>query len=257
MVSLQSVFTGIQTGTREVAAAAKSLYDMDSFDKWTKAAGSQLRVLNLLTGGYFNECLKTVEAQKDLYLATAIFSSLGEWIATDQNGVRSLQTPKKRGTQDTDWIKVCYTIGNIFETGKFLQKYAIVSFPNCSRFAAAYGSIPLFSFKGENWTVANIPWINTFSDKPKEFFVVIAASLEIRNYVWAPNNAWNPNFWDTVNLLKLVNSTGKIVMICFAGPLLRKHLFLAVTIMDFVTTHTGLFAHILKKRRDRLDRYGI
>ena len=84
---------------------------------------------------------------------------MADFIKVDRaTGVKSFTVPRARDGS-VDYVKVLYGIGNIFETGKFLQKYKVLDFPLCTRIATQLGSIKVFSFQGKTSTLKTFQFL--------------------------------------------------------------------------------------------------
>lgn len=235
---------------KKVSLAMKDVYSLEGFEKWSKAFIADLRILNLFNVNIKN-CLKTVEAQKDLIYATLIFGSTVEFFkpGKDKDGkkVYGFQLPREKDG-NVDVVKFLYGIGNIFETLKFTQEYGLLSFPRCSQLANQLGSTKLFNFRGSTWTLGDIPVANCWLDKPKDFFVFTAAFYNTGRCLTVPV------FFTIENILKLTGSIGKMTLITLAPYMLREKYYTALSIVDFVTNNASLLAFLIKRNNDREKR---
>lgn len=231
------------------------IYSLNGFEKFTKAMIADLRMLELFPciKGTFTHCLKTLEAQKDLYYATLVFGSMADFIKPDYDkDTQAFQgykfcMPTINGKENgpIDWVKVLYGIGNPFETCKFLQKYKILDFPLCSQLAAQFGSIKL----GGDWKVEDIAVLNCWCDKPKDFFVFFAALYT--TYCCSTDK----NFWNKgrrlENLAKLTGALGKMALVGGSNFLLSRQYFWTLAVIDVATNNASLLGLILKCNRER------
>jgi hypothetical protein len=235
------------------------IYSLNGFEKFTKAMIANLRMLEMIPSikGTFELCLKTLEAQKDLYYATLVFGSTADFIkpvydkTTKEFKCYKFAIPTVNGEDDGpwDWSKLLYGIGNPFETVKFLQKYKILEFPFCSRLATQFGSIKLFTLNNQNWSVDDIPVLNCWCDKPKDFFVFWAS-------VWSAKRCWtDKNFWSVENLVKLTSNIGKIVLISGSNFLISRKYVWTLVAIDVATNDLSLLSLILKCNRERDERF--
>lgn len=226
------------------------IYDMEGFEKWVKALIANMRALSLLPSwnGYFDHCIKTMEAQKDLIYATMVVNSTAEFIVKDKDGNLSFQIPKdKKG--HVDIVKVLYGIGNPFETCYFLSKYEVVSFPLISKYATQIGSTRLFNLNGKDWNVGNTPLVKCFVTKPKDLCVFFAS-------VFLTYKCFQePEIMEISNLLKLVSSVGKIVLIPLGDIMYKNKQLALLAFFDVATQNAGLFAYLLKRSRDAEARF--
>ncbi len=228
------------------------IYSLDGFEKWSKALIANLRFLSLLPQlrGVFDEFLKTLESQKDLYYATMSINSLKEFIGETKVAgkthyhfkfpTREIKVGRNK-VEVVDSVKLLLAIGNFFETGKFLQKYKVYAFPLCSQVANRLASVKVFSYGGKTYTLDTVPVLQTLTDKPKDFFIVLSSIIEIWRCKDKP-------LLDIENMCKLVGSTGKIVLITF-GRISNKAIWFSV--VDVVTQDVSLIAFIYKKHKDR------
>ncbi len=236
------------------------IYSLNGFEKFAKAMIANLRMLELIPSikGTFEHCLKTLEAQKDLYYATLVFGSTCDFIKADYDKVTQefkgykFTLPRVNPDKDNspiDWVKLLYGIGNPFETAKFLQKYKVLEFPLCSQLANQFGSIKLFTLNGQNWTVEDIPVLNCWCDKPKDFFVFLASG-------WTTYSCLVSNhFWTIENLLKLTGGIGKMTLISGSNFLISRQYFWTLAVIDVVTQNASLISLILKCDKAREERF--
>jgi hypothetical protein len=265
-VSMEFIDVGvkIKKGFMHVGEATSyamyDIYSLDGFEKWTKVAIADLRFLSLIPSinGVFDECLKTLEGQKDLIYGSLVFSSTAEFIKktknTDGETHYSFQIPtaKEKNAQDVmeehvDWVKVLNGIGNFFETGKFLNKYKVMSFPLCSQLATQFGSIPVFG----KTTIGDIPVINCWCSKPRDFFVFIASGYTAYKCYDKPSE----DFRSTENLIKLSGNIGKLILIGGGDWMLSRKYFWTVAVVDVLTQNASLIGYFLKREREREARF--
>lgn len=242
----------------EGSRAMHEVYSLEGFEKASKAGIAWLRTPVIY--GVFKTCLRTLEAQRDLVYATLVFGSTVDFIKTDfikdaktgkKRTVYSFQLPKDPNDPDgkkLDWVKLFYGIGNFFETAKFLQIYGVLSFPRCSHLANQVGSIKLFNLRGETWTFDDVPGLNCWTNKPKDFFVLLAAMHTGFKCLTAPK------ILTTENMLKLTASIGKIVLVTGAEYMLDKKLFWTLSAFDVVTNNASLILFFMKRHNERAKR---
>jgi hypothetical protein len=236
-------------GGRVFSFIAYHFYSMEGLEKGSKALIANLEMLSLIPSinGLFSETLKTMRGQKDLIYATLIIGSIADCIKKEKDG--SLRFALPRQTDGTlDYVKVLYGIGNIFETGGFLQKYRVMTFPRCSQFAQQLGSIKMF----ENVTFGDVPVLKTLTDKPKDLFV-FSASLYV--LVQSFRKPVNNNFLSPLNLAKLTGSLGKIILISCSDFMLARKYLVTLTVIDVFTQNASLIGLILKRCQDREKRF--
>ena len=236
----------------EGSRAMYEVYSLQGFEKWSKAAITNMRALSLIPScrGVFDQCIKTMEAQKDLIYATLVFESATDFITVDVDGETgekryNFQIPRERNG-NIDIVKILYGIVNPLDTLHFLQKYQLVSFPLASKVAARVGSIPVFFL--EKTVLNDIPVVNSLFNKPKEFFVFVASGYTVYKCLQ------EPHFTDVNNLLKLASNIGKIILISSADYLIKKNL-VAFTVIDVVTQNAGLISLLLKRSQEREKRF--
>ena len=181
-----------------ISRAMHDIYSLDGFEKWTKAMIADLRFISLIPGirGVFDECIKTLEAQKDLYYATLFIPSTAELFKKDPNsGEYKFVRPDK--------VKLLLLIGNYFDVGKFLQKYKVFPFSTCTYLSNTYGSLKIF-----NRRLDDIPVFGNVFERPKDLCVFAASGIEVWNCYQKGTLAWD-------NLLKFTSSLGKMLLITF------------------------------------------
>lgn len=249
----------VQKGILHVAEVSSramyEFYSLEGFEKGSKAGIANLRMLSLIPGlnKLFKGCIETLAGQRDIIYATLVFKSTADFIDVikdEETGqtTYSLKLPRdKKG--DIEWVKVLYGIGNPFETGKFCQKYGIYSFSMFTQWANQLGSVKLFQFKGQDWTIGNTPVLKASCNNPKDLFVFAASVYTVVKCLK------NPNFWSLENLLKFAGSTGKMVLISSADYMLEKKYIIALTIADVVTNNASLFAFWIKQNNEREKRF--
>lgn len=259
---------GISYFKDEASFALNDIYSIEGFEKLSKAMVANLRATSLIFACFisdseawrkaFHNTLLAFDLHKDLCYATLVFASTADFITTVENAETGkieykLQPPK-------DVVKLLYGVGNFFETGKFLQRCELLNFPLCSRIASQLGSIQLFTLNGQIWKFGNIPVLNSWCDRPKDFFVFNAAA-------YTTYKCWkNPTFYTWENILKLISSIGKMALVASADFLLSNHskvkhrnqfnkYILILTVMDVVTNNSALIGKFLKGSRERLERF--
>lgn len=238
-----------------------NVYSMKGFEVVTKATIANLRAISLIPGvnGVFDECLKTLEGQKDLIYATLVFRSTADFIKpnkdkdTGEVTSYSFQLPKKDGKpKEIDYVKLFYGIGNFFETGKFLQKYKIYAFPLCSRAANYLGS---FKIPGTSWTTSDIPVLNCWFDKPKDFWVVSAGVYTIGSMAYIYKySLGDSKSLSKMDKLKLISTIGKMILIVGGGFMLGGKWLKTLAFIDVSTQDSSLIHWALKHEMDLRNR---
>lgn len=231
--------------------AMYDVYSLEGFEKFSKAAIANMEAASLIPAlnGAFSETLKTVKAQKDLIYATLIIGSMADFIKRNPDGSMSFALPtikESDGTTTYDYVKILYGVGNIFETGCFFQKYGVMQFPLCSKLASQLGAIKIF-----NMAIADIPVLNTWTDKPKDFFVFFASGYIVwRSY----QRPINDDFWCLENLVKLTGGLGKMVLISSADFIAARKYMVTLAVIDVATQNSSLLGLWLKRSREREKR---
>jgi|GEM_PF-5157877 len=218
------------------------IYSLDGFEKWSKVLIADLKMASLIPklNGIFAECLKTLEAQKDLYYATQIINSM-----------RSFIDPTGKNFRCPGFSKVLIAIGSVFETGSFLQKYKVMSFPACSAFAQELGSMRMSLFGRPDIRFDNIPVFNSFCDKPKDFFIFWASFWDVKTWVIErvyseeASSSWESYF-------KLAGNMGKMLLI---GGSRWLGAGWPLAIVDVATQNASLIAFIIKRHVDREKKF--
>lgn len=225
------------------------IYSMDGFEKWSKAIIADMQFIDLFTktGDVFKDCLETIEAQKDLYYATLFIGTLAEWS-------KSKTMP--------DIVKVLQGIGNFCEAGRFLKKKNVFELKMLVKLSTQFGAIKVFSLKGQDWTMFDMPVINNLCDKPKDFFVAIASAIEVKRWlvlVLRPNGATEEEKaanrrtqfeWDV--LLKVIGNTGKFILIACPRKYSRTWQIGAINV---ITQNASLIKFILEHSQARRKRF--
>jgi len=241
---------GFLAGTEGSSRAMYEIYSLQGFEKGSKAAIANMRLLSYLPGckGIFNKCIATVEAQKDLIYATMVFDSTADFFKWDRNA--NAYVLRYRDSQGhIDWVKILYEAGNICETMSFLQRFELVSFPTISKFATQVGSTKLFSLNGEDYVYNDILLLNSTVNRPKELLIFIASLIT------AHKCFKEPMFWSIANLLKLTCNIGKIVLIPFGDYWFKNKVMIPLTFFDVITQNASLLSYWLKCHTDREDRF--
>jgi hypothetical protein len=239
---------GILVVGEEASRVMYDIYSLVGFEKWTKAVIADLKFLSLLPviNGVFDECIKTLEAQKDLYYATLFVGSTAECIKVtekeDQTKAYSFQLPKTNG--HTDIVKILYAIGNYLEMGKFLQKYQVYSFPLFTQVADRLASVKVFAYRGD-WRVDDLPVISTLCDKPKDFFIFLASGIEVYRCSKKPLLQFD-------NVLKATGSIGKMLLISLGRDFNKEWWFVGI---DVITQHASLIAFLWKRHQESKERF--
>lgn len=251
---------GVLVIGKEVGYVAHDIYSMDGFEKWTKALIADLELLSCIpaVNGIFDECLKTLKGQKDLYYATMIFNSLRHLVGkeeikdADDNVIgtrRCFQLPRRdddKPNSGYDWHKFAGLFANVFELGKFLQKQRVLPFEKCSALANRFGAWDILGPRFDE-----IPFIRSFLDSPKDPFVIIMSGLDLQRCYSEPGDFW-------IKVCKVVGSIGKIGLIGLA-PYWADHsdarLRVAFKVLNVVTQNASLFGHMIKAYKGRQDRF--
>ncbi len=261
---------GAYIAGREVSYIAHDLYSIDGLEKWTKAFISELRFLSRFDAisNLFAECLKTIEAQRDIYYATLFLGSMRDCIKridTKHADGRittqyQLQFPRRDDNPDKyDYAKFLSGIGNFCELGKFFQKQKIANFQFFTNLANQYGAVKVHGHRLED-----LPVVCTLFDKPKDFFVFIASGINATGefckilQFFQVNKKWTfhlaviwKNF-DAVILCKFVGNIGKMGLIGF-GPYYSHKMWFGV--MDLAAQHASLLAYLIKMHKGRQNRF--
>lgn len=247
--SASYLLSGVKKTAEEGSYALYSLYSLSGFEKTAKAALSTTRAFSYILpdSGLLVSFANTVAAHRDLCCATSIIGSIADFTRIDQLGNKSFSLRDSNGS--IDYRNLFLALANICETGKFLQRNELCSFPRCTAFANQCGSMRLLALGETSVTFGDVPVLGALSSSsPKGFFVFIAACIEMHRLRLAGN-------WDSVNILKCANAMGKIILI-FCGKWLKsnRNLLVAGIVLDIITNYTALFAYILKERKARLAR---
>jgi hypothetical protein len=234
------------------------IYSIDGLEKWSKAGISELRLFSFIPGmnGVFSECIKTLEAQKDLYFASKFIGTTADFIKNPRSFL--------------DSRTFLYGIGNWFELGKFLQKNEVVAFSICTELSNKYGAIKLCNRRLDdipvlgsvldklfNRRLDDIPVLGNVFDRPKDICIFIASIFECCEcyqkglYKKDPNDS-SKNLLDWLCVLKVTTSIGKMLLIS-CGKYYNKLLWFAV--IDVVTQHASLASLILKNCQTREGRF--
>ncbi|MFI0434197.1 MAG: hypothetical protein ACH350_00530 [Parachlamydiaceae bacterium] len=238
-----------------VSRVLHDVYSMQGFEKTGKTVIANMRLASLIIpqcGGVFSDCIKTLEAQKELIYATLVFDSTLDFIKVTQeaNGKKTyrFQLPKdSKGKIDIQ--KLLYGIANPLDTLYFLKKYQVYSFPFISKIGAQLGAVKLFTLGGETWKFSHIPVLNSLTKKPKELFVFIASVLAVHK------SLEHPKFREVEYLLKLTGNIGKIVLISSAEYMAKNHFFIGLSLVDVITQNSGLIAYMMKRSQERESRF--
>lgn len=220
---------GILILLKEGSHIAFDICTLDGYEKLAKALIADLKFISLLPAmkGVFDECLKTLEAQKDLYYATMIINSTAEmW--------------ENKNQERSDPVKVLNAIGNFFETGKFLQKNEIYPFETCVEVANTMASTKVYG----NITLNDIPVLGSICDKPKDLCVFLGSSIEIYRCIKKPRLEWE-------FALKLTGSIGKVALTSLGKYYNKEWWFFAI---DLITQNDSFLKRVvdqytLRKRR--------
>lgn len=226
------------------------IYDLDGLEKWTKATIANLKLISHIPAikGIFFELLKTLEAQKDLYYATKVIGSMNQFIKIDNKGQISLTLP--------EFTEILYGIANVCDTGRFLQKYGVFSFDACSRIASKLASTQILNTSYHLGDVHVVRSLFGVEGQPKDFFIFIASGIKatkcMKNFKkWYFSKEENKKF-DWENAFKWVDSVGKMLLITLGPKYGKKAWFSGI---DSATQLASLFAFILKKHRERHERF--
>jgi hypothetical protein len=204
-------------------------------------------------GGLFQHLLPVLEAQKSLYYATLTFSALPLCFKVDPATKKvSLQMPQMRDGTGIDWVKSFYLIGGIFDTGNFIQKGGLVNFGLYPAVGSRLGSVQLFHFRGEAWTLEKVPVLNTLSLAPKELFFILASTVEIFRWVkpFLPfiesDEATRQKKFEIIELLSLAASVGRVIgLSCYRyfGTMWQ------FALIDFIGQNASLIRFIIVSHR--------
>jgi hypothetical protein len=247
----ESIKKGALVIAEEGSHAMREAYCLDGFEKLTKAGIANLKFLNIIPciKGVFDECIATLEAQKDLYYATKFFDCMPDFIYVDpKTKAKSFQLPRIQKGPDKgsiDSVKILYAIGNFLDPFRFLYKYKIYSFPLCVEIANRMASIKVFDLNGKTYTIDDIPVVHSLCSRPKDFFIFLASLVDVYRCSKKTILEWE-------NGLKLVATCGRIVLITFGR---HHHKMLWFHIADVITQNVGLMAFIVKRHIDRERRF--
>lgn len=238
IVQIPSAFTA-----ENFSRAMHTLYSLDGFEKWTKALIADLKLLSKIPaiGKVFDTCIEHLEAQKDLYYATMSLGSVASYFNKDENGRWVFRPFTGREPWYDKVAKVLLDVGNFCETGKFLQKYKLLSFASCTQLSNTYGAVSVFGRRLDDIPVA----LSLFS-KPKDFFLFFASGFQIYSSYWKGAS------WET--FFKAGSAFGKMVLISTAKWHYSTLLF---HVADFVTQNLSLFGLIYKRHLERQERFDI
>lgn len=223
------------------------LYSIDGFTNLAKVIIADIHLVSLIPaiGGLFDGMLKTIEAQKDLLYATAIFRSWGTLVGVKDSWTEILKKDKLSYS-----MKVLLAVGDIFETGGFLKKYAHFQFPRFSQAAESIGSVKIFSSRWDD-----LPVLQVLCTKPKDFFVFIACTLDLA--LWAlklksDDEEQNKEAHKLEYYLKVTTSIGKMILIGSG----RGTSAVFLSIVDFITQNVAIFRFIYVKHVEREKHFG-
>ena len=223
--------------------AMHDIYSLDGFEKWTKAVIADLRFISLIPNvrGVFDDCIKTLEAQKDLYYATLFIHCTAEDFIDKEN--MRFKIPKL-ADGSIDKVKVLYGIGHYFEVLKFLQKYQVFSFSTATHLANKYGAIKVY-----RWRLDEVPVVMSLFDKPKDVCIFVASLignwLEFKKCRAAGTVSFD-------NMVKFTGCTGKMILITFGKNYYHTWWF---AVVDVLTQNASLIALIRKRSVERQRRF--
>ncbi len=230
------------------------LYSRDGFEKISKVLIANLRAVALFLGkdNIFKDCIGTLSKYTDLIYGTLILNA--DFIHKDKKNVYHVQLPKrgvmknKEWTYKTDWSRTFYGIGSFFGFGKFLQDNQLSSFSRCAKLANRFGSIRVFNFSGQPWIFNNIPILSKLWNSPKDFFVFLGSIFSLPETVEEMHRDYKKSKKiEFINLTKLINAIGKIILISASAYMKRGGILL--TTIDVITQNASLINLILKNRK--------
>lgn len=249
-VAANNIGTRINRGFEFGSRSFYVLYEIDGFEKMTKAGIATLGALHYFIpsiNGTFAACIKTMEAEKDLLYATQFIPAMAAYIDRE---TLSFQLPRKGKNGPIDYAKMLNGIGGFCEAGKFLQKYKVFSFSTCTYLANQIGSVKLFNLR-----LDDIPVVRSLFDKPKDFFVFCASAYEDYELLYKKGlwDAAKGTFkWNLVDLLKFASSTGKMFLITFGKFYYNRWWFV---IADVITQNSSLLGLVVKCNKARAERF--
>ncbi len=216
-------------------------------------ANSRLLCMISTIGDIFAQMQTTFEAARVFYYATLTFRSPAEFIKVDPlTGVKSLQLPQMRDGSGVDYVKMCYAIGGIFDTGRFLQKCNVYSFSSITQVGATLGSIQIY----KNTYFRDLPILFLLAEAPKEFFFIGASSIEVWRWfkpiLFPQHTGERTSQFKWVNIFKVLTSAGRLTLFLTY----RSHSgtwFLVI--VDVITQDSSLIKHLLLSKEARDRRY--
>lgn len=234
--------TNIKKGAMSVCIEGSqvlfTIYSVKGLTKFTKAMIANLKFIERIASikGAFDKCLEELCFQRDIYYALMVVGSMKECIKVKKDGTFTTQLPRDKKTNKVDYGLIFSGIGNVCETGKFLQKNAICAFSTCTRIANRLGSIKVF-----NTTFGNIPVLNSFCDRPKDFFIFFACWFDLAKIFREPQ-------WDFESYLKISSAVGKILLISLGFHFYKATWFLVIDVITQNSSFLSLFPQQAKAR---------
>lgn len=237
----------IKKGTLRVCEAGSlvlyDVYCLEGFEKLTKALIANMKFLSLIPSvkGVFALCLDTLNGQRDLYYGTMWVNSACDFIRFDPATQRyHCQLPRMKD-KTIDLFKILCAIGNLCETGKFLQRYEIYSFATCTRLANRLGGVKVWN----SYTVADIPVLASLCTTPKDVCIFLASLVDLRK-------CWDKPLLELENVLKITGNIGKLLLISLSLRYYQKPWFVLI---DVITQNASLIAFFIKRCKERNNNF--
>jgi hypothetical protein len=243
---------GLYNGTVEVAhrlyqqgviKSAYRTYNLVGLEKFSKVILASIDLVHHHPAmkGVFTDMRKTFNDQKDVYYAAMVVDSLSGFVRV-RNGRINFYIP--------DIVEVLYAIGNVCETGKFLQKQGVFRFEQCTQIANRLGSVKVFNVKPFNYR----PLAN-FTQTPKDPFVFAAIGITLARsfkeltspsgHTEVAREANRRRQLSPDNILRQVGNVGKLYLIWNGAT---SYHTLTFAIVNFVTQNAGLIGFLIKQR---------
>ncbi len=228
--------------------SAYDIYSLQGFVNTSKMLVANMRAISLIPRykGVFDECIKSLEAQKEIFYATLAFESTADFIeeeVVDGKKRYRFAIPRDRNNE-IDWLKVFYGIGNPMDTLSFLHRNNVVRFNTLANLGASWGSFKIFGT-----AVNDIPVLTHTANRPKDFFIFLGSACQVYRCLI------EPSFFDTLNLLKFVSNIGKIVLIGRGDYWVKHKYFIPLTIADVITQNSSLLTLFIRNERGRERRF--
>lgn len=221
-------------------------YAIDGLTTMIKVIVPSMTLFDKLRGtNHFSHTKRDLEPLKNLYYATSFIGTFNEgFVKRDQKGnIKGFKIPQYKG--GADYAKILNLIGDVSETGRFIQKQRLHFFKLLCHLGHKYGSLRFLPDLQGGWVhVKQIPYLNCLVTKPKDFFVL--SSCLVKLYRFSGLEREEKKEWD--KMLELANTTGKIGLI-IAGPFIassKNWTGLGFAVLDLVTNTIGASRAIKK-----------